>query len=319
MYAAASRASLKITGPDLTHQELLHHFTGHLVDEEYSYFVHWDRLIDLEADASGSLVARAWLRESDDLEADTSKSVSSLVFDPAVSSPDAVFDESWFSRIGFKRSPTSRIQTPLSTIGLEPGCRVIVSADSTSLLHSSFSNSRHSNVVRPQMHIMRSVVHNVDDTHLRLLASRDDLTRIENIVKAAPLQRIMFRLDRDDSATGIGMLRQNIVNLFTGDMRSPEEPNSKIEQSRLTWLRDVLIRLRKPVYDNSLVKSMFAPNTRTTVCTVPGCDLMDLFFEFTTLNFDQQTAAEQVGHVVPRNSSRKVFLLLLSLSAFLPR
>jgi hypothetical protein len=295
MYAAASRVSSKMTGPDPSHHKLLHHFTGHLVDEEYSYFTQWDRLIDLEADASGSLIARAWLLGSDDRETETSKSISSLDFDPAESSPKAVFDESWFSGIAFKRSPTAKIQTPLSNVGFEPGCRVIVSTDSTSLMSSSGSTVRRSNAVRPQMHIVRGIVHKATDTHLQILASRDDLTRIENIVNVSASERILFRLDRDDTATGIGTLRQNLVNLLTGDIKSPnDEPGSPMVQSRLSWLRDVLIRLRKPVFDKTLVQSMFTPIRGTKVGAVPGCDLMDLCFESLTLNPDQRAAAEQV-------------------------
>lgn len=294
MYAAASRASLNITGADPSHQELLHHFTGHLVDDEYAYFTQWDRLIDLEADASGALIARTWLLGSDNRESETSKSISSLVFDQTVSSPDAVFDESWFSGIGFKRSPTSALHTPLSNVGLEPGCRVIVSTDSTSIASSSGLSVLHSNGVRSQMHIVRGVVHKTTDKHLLVLASRDDLTRMLNIVKASASEQVLFRLDKDETATGIGTLRQNLVNLFTGDMKSPDQPGSQTELSRLSWLRDVLIRLRKPVVNKALVNSMFTPRKGTKVAAVPGCDLMDLCFEFSTLNPDQRAAAEQV-------------------------
>lgn len=290
MYAAASRSSNKIVGADPSHDKLLHHFTGNLVDEEYEYFTEWDRLVDLEADASGSLIASKWLQGADDRENETSKSVSSLVFDPTASSPEAVFDESWFSVIAFKRSPVSAIQTSLSSVGFEPGCRVVVSTNSTSIAPWTGSSARRS--TRPQMHLVRGVVHQATDSNLHVLASRDDHTRIEKIVTASASTGILFRLDRDDTAAGIGTLRQNLVNLFTGDVKSPDVPSSQVEQTRLSWLRDVLIRLRKPVVDRTLVKSMFTPSV--PVAAVPGCDLMDLCFEFSTLNPDQQAAVEQV-------------------------
>ena len=144
------------------------------------------------------------------------------------------------------------------------------------------------------MHIVRGVVHKTTDTHLQVLASREDLTRMVNIVKESASEKILFRLDKDDTATGIGTLRQNLVNLFTGDFKSPDGPGSQTEQTRLSWLRDVLIRMRKPVFDKALVKSMFTPSPGTRVTAVPGCDLMDLCFEFSTLNPDQRAAAEQV-------------------------
>jgi len=296
MYAAATRSAMKIDGADPTHQELIHHFTGHLVEEEFSYFMQWDRLVDLEADAGDSLVAKAWLLGSDDRETESSKSVSSLLFDPTESSSEAVFDESWYATITFRRCPTSTFQTPLSNVGFPPGSRVIISTDSTTLALSLPSTTvRRPNIVRPQFHIVRGQVHKATGTHLQIRASRDDLSRVEKLVKAAGDSQISFRLDRDDTATGIGTLRQNLVNLFTGDTKSPGEPGTFVQHSRLAWLRDVLIRLRKPTFDQSSIKSMFSPAPGTPIHSIPGCDLMDLAFEFTDLNPDQRAAAEQVS------------------------
>lgn len=294
MYAAAKRSSLKIVGEDPTHQELINQFTGHLVDEEFEYFTQWDRLVDIEADAGSSLVAKAWLVGSDEREQRTSKSVSSLLFDAAESSADAVFDESWYAIIALRRSPSSTVQTPLSNVGFPPGSLVVLSTDSTILgLSSTSTNAKR---VRPQFHIVRGYVHKATETQLQIRASRDDLNRIEKLVRGASVAEspISFRLDRDDVATGLGTLRQNLVNLFTGDMRNPGETGTQVEHERLAWLRDVLIRLRKPVFDQAEVKSMFSPAFGTQIDPIPGCDLMDLAFEFTELNPDQRAAAEQV-------------------------
>jgi hypothetical protein len=293
MYLAASHSSLQMSDTNHSHRDLLHHFTGHLVDEEFQYFIHWDRLIDLEADASTSLIARTWLLDSDDRERDSSKCVSSLVFDPTASCAQAVFDESWFARIVFQRSLSSPLKTPLSQVGFEPGCRVVISMDDTSVASLSRRATRPRRV-KPQMHIFRGVLHQTSVSEIHVLASKDDLLRIETVVKRLPHDKVEFRIDIEDSPTGVATLRQNLVNLFTGDKKSPETPGSQAEPSRLAFLRDVLIRLRKPRFDRTLVKSMFTAPPDSLVQTVPGCDLMDLCFEFSRLNSDQQAAAEQV-------------------------
>ena len=263
MYASASRHAMRIVGPDKSHRDLLQHFTGHLVADEYEYFIKWDRLIGLEADASSSLITRSWLRESNELENESSTCISSLMFDSTVSSPDAVFDESWFASIGFKRFSLSPINTPLSDIGFEPGCRVVIGTDSQSVKQSTPIVLNHR--VRHQMHLVRGSVHKVTDTHVHVLASRDDLNRIENFVNAASLETTTFRMDKENLSTGITTLRQNLVNLFTADKKSQDTPGSQVEQSRLSWLRDVLIRLRRPTFDRSLVKYIFAPEAGTAL------------------------------------------------------
>jgi hypothetical protein len=299
MHAAASRSYLKVSGPDPTHEELLRHFTGHLVDEELNYFCQWDRLIDLEADASASFIARSWLVESLERETTTLNSVSSLVFDKAISSPQAVFDNSWMATIGFRRCPASTLRTPLAHVGLAPGSRVVVSADTTSV-----GRQRQRNRAQYQMHIVRGVVQAVTESHLTVLASRDDLIRIERTVNRSSFRHFLFRIDKDDGATGTGTLRQNLVNLFTADVKSIDEPGTHVSQSRLSWLRDVLIRLRQPIFDETLPKSMFTPPFGSSASEVPGCDLMDLCFEYSTLNPDQKAAAGKVRYAAPHGITR---------------
>lgn len=294
MYAAASHNTIRVTGQDESHRDLLRHFTGHLLDKEFEYFIKWDRLIDLEADASSSLIARSWLRESSELENEVSACISLLIFDPAASSPEGVIDESWFASIGFKRFSLSPIQTPLSDVGFELGCRVVLGTDSQSVKPSTpyIRNVR----VRHQMHIVRGTVHKVTETHIHILASRDDLTRIEKFANCTTATSTMttFRMDKENLPTGISTLRQNLVNLFTADKKSQDTPGSQVEQTRLSWLRDVLIRLRRPTFDRSLVQYMFAPVTGNATEPVPGCDLINLRSEFSNLNKDQQAAVEQV-------------------------
>lgn len=295
MYTGAAHSFSKQDGPDVSHRELLHHFTGHLSPEEYEYFTKWDRLIDLEADASGSLISKAWLMEAKDRENKLSNCVSSLVFAPEASSPQAVFDESWFADIAFRRSELSNTQTPLSNVGFQPGTRVVISMDATSVAvtHTSGTNGPR-RYGRPHMHIVRGVVRNASESQLHILASRDDLNRIENAVKSSPNEHTTFRMDIEDFPTGITTLRQNLVNLFTGDKKPPDAPGSQVELSRLSWLRSVLIRLHKPNFNRTLVKHMFTPGQDAPTQPIAGCDLLDLCFEFSSLNPDQREAVEQV-------------------------
>jgi hypothetical protein len=294
MYLAALHNSMKVTGQDVSHRDLRNHFTSHLVEEEYEYFTKWDRLIDLEADASSSSIALTWLQESKDVENEYSTCVSALIYDATESSPHAVFDESWFAMIAFQRSRTSPLQTSLSEVGFEPGCRVVISTDSTTIQATTKAHSEISPRLRPQMHIVRGTISKATESHLYILASRDDLKRIGNVMKNSPTETMTFRIDKEYFPTGITTLRQNLVNLFTADKKPIDVPGSQVEQSRLSWLRDILIRLRYPSFDRSLIKSMFTPAKDIIIEPVPGCDLMDLFFEFATLNRDQQAAVEQV-------------------------
>jgi hypothetical protein len=291
MYAAASHSFSKRGGQDASHRDLLHHYTGHLSEKEYEYFIKWDRLIDLEADATGSLITRTWLWESEDREIKLSNCVSSLVFEAKASSPHAVFDESWFADIVFRRSTSSNIQTPLSNVGFEPGTRVVISTDSTSVAVTTNANVPR-RFGRPHMHIVRGVVRKASETQLHILASRDDLNRIEHAVKNSSNEQMTFRVDIEDVPTGITTLRQNLVNLFTADKKTLDAPGSQVGQSRLSWLRSVLIQLQKPKFNRALVKFMFTPGQDAQ--PVAGCDLMDLCFEFSTLNQDQREAVEQV-------------------------
>jgi len=141
---------------------------------------------------------------------------------------------------------------------------------------------------------------------LNVRASRDDLARIQKIVKASGDDYVQFRLDRDDTATGTGTLRQNLINLFTADIKPPEEHNETPQQTRLSRLRDFIIRLREPSFDRDLVKSMFSPCAKSVSCAVPGCDMMDLVVEYADMNPDQRAAVEKVWILLPAFFKQKI-------------
>jgi hypothetical protein len=271
-----------------SHGALLKQFTGHLLEDDLEYFLKWDRLIDLEADAEHAQVSTAWLIESEKRERETGKCVSSLVFDEE-NSRDKEYAESysWYAILSFQRSKNSILQTCLSNLGLEPGCHVIVSEDRAIGRKTPLCGQA------PRMHIVRGFLHRATDTRVEVRASRDDLARIRTFLKSSfgdvPM---LFRLDRDDGAWGTGTLRQNLVNLFTGGIRTSNDSATLLPPARLTALRDRVVRLCAPIYDERVSDSMFNPHV--SLPSLPGCDMMDLAFEFSELNPDQQAAAEKV-------------------------
>ena len=160
------------------------------LQERLGILRHWDRLIDFEADASQSLAANAWLIASETREQTTGTCISSLVFDKGFEG-DALGELPPYVFLSFRRSSTSALQTPLCNLGLEKGCHVIVSADRTLAINAP------PGAPLPRMHIVRGFLHSATDTKVAVKASRDDWTRIQNLVNDGPDDRpMLFRLDR---------------------------------------------------------------------------------------------------------------------------
>jgi DNA replication ATP-dependent helicase Dna2 len=292
MYEGAALGSKGIPTAS-SHKDLLQTFTQQLSDDDFTYFKKWDRLIDLEADATHSNIAEVWLLQSEDREKSTSNCMSSLCFDPTNSSSDALFDDSQVALISFRRNVQSGLQTPLDNLGLGPGSYVIVSCDSTTFGSHATGNTQPQS--RPHMHIVRGFISRTTDSQVVVRASRDDLIRVQKHVARFDLP--LFRIDKHEVATGLGTLRQNVVNLFTRDAQPLEKSLQSSSTSRLPWLRDVIVRLQVPVFaDKDMQKSMFSSKTTGPVrCqTLPGCDLEELFYEYSDLNDDQRAAADKV-------------------------
>lgn len=276
-------------------EDLRKQFTGHLTKEDFDYFSGWDRLIDLEAHAGQSLVAEAWLTPSETIEKDTGKCLSNLVFEKCNSVPDIGLRDFSFADISFKRSEQSPLQTPLSHLGLEPGCNAIISVDRTTV-----SESRPAGMPLPRMHIVRGILHRVSDTTVTVKASRDDLVRVQRVASSAPVHTpLTFRIDRDSIATGTGTLRQNLINFFTGDTVKTESGKSVRWPTRLPMLRDIVVRGRTPIFLDEKTKMMFTPDTRGSPLleAPPGCDFMDLAVEFAEMNPDQKAAIQKVCNI----------------------
>jgi hypothetical protein len=338
-YAAAemkTAPSISFVGVGKSHGKLLHRFTGHLSKEDLQYFQDWDRLIDLEADASTFMSTTAWLRCSQDQEKASGKCVSSMVLDEVstmmanASDPETANDHR-SALIVLERSNDSALTTPLSRLNVESGSLVIISSDATTLhLSSSMtetpfgSTGRGIHRFRHRMSIVRGVADSVDQKRITIRASRDELKQLSRLnqeyVESHPSSSnrsssspddglLRFRVDKDDVSTGIGTLRQNLIQLLTSDVQPTEtndahaqvtKPTTDLVSSRgdrLSWLRDVIIRLRSPSFDETLRTSMFdsSRSNRSGHHPAAESEFFSLVAEFSELNGDQRNAVEKVS------------------------
>lgn len=289
-----------------THNDLLSKFTGHLVSEDFLYYNKWTSLLDLEAEAGRFQISETWLHHSYEREASTSKTITALVFDDTKSSDYAHYDESWYSIITMMRSPTAKLQTPLAKLGFENGSRIVVSTDfHTSNDDLSCNSNTKNNVgrrlVQRKMYIVRGIVHSTSDKSIQILASKDDHLRMRKISginarMASSETTVFFRIDKDETAYGIGSLRQNLVNLLTGDVKesSLEVPTTTYSaKHRFSWLRDILVRFQSPIFQEDMSRSMFHPQSLITN-GLSDRYIKGLELEFLQLNPDQKAAVVKV-------------------------
>ena len=302
IHAASSIASGNDPGDFVqkSHSELLKLFTGHMTDEDFLYFSKWNRLIDLESDSSRFQIAETWLLDSQIQEVKTSKTISRLLFDNGLSSVDTTFEDERPSLIVFKRGCDSSLQTPLCNLSFEVGCHIVVSVDSATYSSEEKNSSMMpKRTKRGRMHLVCGVVESLTENLISIKASKDELSRIQKLsqsnVVSPSTDQIYFRVDRDEKATGMGTLRQNLINLLTGDLQieSDAQHISSARRERYNWLRDMVVRLRPPLFELCMERNMFkAPNTDDSI--PPGCDLLDLAVEFAELNPDQRAAVTKV-------------------------
>jgi AAA domain len=145
------------------------------------------------------------------------------------------------------------------------------------------------------LHIARGDVYESSEHRIGLSVPHDDLLRLHKLASRALPTKLQFRMDRDSGATGVGTLRQNLINLLTGDKKTNSEPGNTAEESHLPRLRELLLNLHPPKYDDWKSDLMFHQSPGKTVRTqVPSCDLASLETEFKALNLDQQSAVRKV-------------------------
>jgi hypothetical protein len=272
-----------------------------MTEEDFQYFSKWNRLVDLESDSGRFQIAETWLLDSQTQEEKNSKSISRLLFDNNLSSVDTTFEDERPSLIVFQRSCNSSLQTPLCNLSFEVGCHIVVSVDSATSGSEDKKNSsiRPKRIKRGRMHLVCGAVESLTENRISIKASKDELNRIQKIsqsnVVSASTNHVYFRVDRDEKATGMGTLRQNLINLLTGDIQieSDVQQISSERRTRYNWLRDMVVRLRPPLFELSMERDMFkAPDTNNSM--PPGCDLLDLAVEFAELNPDQRAAVTKV-------------------------
>ena len=321
MYTATGSSSPDMKNQEeikQSHADVLTRFTGQLTEEDLEYFRTWDRLIDLEADATNQTIAEAWLEPSEKRERNTGKCISALVFQPQPSQLESLPDKESVAFVVFKRSPDSSLRTPLSSLNLQKGCYVTCSTDATSLDAQNLGRASVSTVksgqdeapFRHQMKIFRASVDHLDAESITLRTSEGSVARLHDLIfrfreyaskgsNASSSGSLNFRLDVDNSFSQMGTLRMNLIDLLTKDKEgdgSKEDPKLTMVwlQKRYTMLRDVIIRLRPPGFDESAGENMFNPPAR--VRSLPGCDPADLVKEFTmSMNENQRTACSKVA------------------------
>lgn len=305
MLYAISEIELKdVSGVKRTHRELLSKFTGQLRLEDLDYFRKWDRLIDLEAHATLDSIATAWLLHSGEREQITGETMSSLVYDGA--SPGI---EGSGALLRFRRSPNFRTKTQLDSLSIGKGSHVVVSTDgrvfddSQSDLKPEYINTqRERKKFRHQMCVVRGFLEEASSDEVIISAKREDLDRVRELCNRFKKfsgddaeSTLRFRVDKDNSAVGIGTLRQNLINFFTADhaRNSNEEltPLENTRQRRLPRLRDFIVRLDAPSFGPIDDKILF----RARVQELPGCNIEALSEEFRILNEDQQKAIRKVS------------------------
>ena len=326
MYAASDTANAPAI--QRTHGKLMNHYTGHLGQVEMEYFLDWDRMVDLESRAGRHDIAKAWLKSSQERERMTGKTFSDLVFATSVqfgqeSTPSAEACPSNTDGdkmiLRFDRAPGSSMTTPLNSLKIENKSHVVLSTDGVSLRPCE----RHggAKVFRHQMNVFRGIVEKVSDTNISILASRNDLLQVQDLIslwQESSSSRIngdgsalRFRLDKDDIATGTGTLRQNLIKLFTADVPTFKQkrkqdggnngngPNDKGDvdsrlQRRMPWLRRAVIQMDSPQFDNTTNNSMFDPTCFKGAPTVKGCQFDQLSAQYSSLNVDQKHAVDKV-------------------------
>jgi DNA replication ATP-dependent helicase Dna2 len=304
LYAAAALTTLPKNQTSMiqrTHVKILDHFCGHLEPEDLQYFLDWDRLIDLEADATAKSISTAWLTPSHELEKSTGRTVSSLVLGDCFASTSQNEVSSEWTNISLYRSSDAASKTDFSTLKMEPGSVVVLSVDSTSIASSSEEKrKRNLFVKRSKMHVARGLIQSVHDSKIVVKVSVQERRQLSKELETAKLNHgnLKLRLDRDDSHVAFGKARQNLINLFTGDV-SPFLNSSadsilsqnRIARNRRAWLRNTVVKLHAPQYDPTKIESMFG---RAKCETIPGCDIISLEQEFHLLNEDQRNAVKKV-------------------------
>lgn len=302
MLYASSGNKEKLSLIKKSHAKLIAHFCGHLDQQDIQYFLDWDRLIDLEADATAKAVTALWLTPSLDLELKTGRTVSSLVLEVPVSRGTSMGGNEDFEwvLVFLKRASDSVSKAEFSRLAVERGSHVVISYDSTSTQTSFGEQCRRLKVVKNTMYLARGIVSSLDGERIAVKISKQHCRQLMQAYDKEKLRRdeLKLRIDTDDVQTGLGTTKQNLINLFTGDVKPFE--NSKADpklsqnyfvRNRFAKLREKIVRLDPPQYDKKKLSEIFNDNLKTKI---PGCEMKILRDEFELLNSDQKAAVKKV-------------------------
>ena len=285
LYASVEGACGEKDGP-IAHPDLLQQYTNHLSNEEIEYFSIWDRLLDFEESAMVRPVAMKWLRSSTELETSSGRSASCLVVKKVEGIPGIPKNKGQIMKlVYFERAQCASQRSRLSSLAFAKDSHVIISADDVTTGIQRRYN-------RPLMHLARGIVHHLRDDEIVLRVSESDVARIEKIFSDTGETQIpTFRLDRDEVATGLGILRRNLINLLTGD-KIPAADKPPLA-NRLPKLREIILRKCEPTY-SPLKTGIFNPPKSISFPDIPSLHVKQMSAEFAKMNSDQRRSILKV-------------------------
>jgi DNA replication ATP-dependent helicase Dna2 len=296
LYAASdSTANLE------SHRDLLLQFTGHLKDEDLEYFRKWDRLIDIEAESSNTKASTPWLVDSRIREMEIGESISGMIFETHSSYKVGTSR----ALVCFRRKTETCSQSSFENLNVKHGSQVIVSTDGTLLDHFTRSNPS-KRQLQNRNHITKGSIDRIEEDRVFVSTTYDEMNQIkllssryQDIAQQSTKgncssDSLLFRLDKSTNSVGTGTLRWNLINFLTSDYAVRDKTEctelDRIKQRRLTWLRDVVIRLKAPEFAEDSHSSLF----HGIDLHIPGCNLLELSEEFSLLNDAQQMAVKKV-------------------------
>lgn len=289
--AVESRDSSGAISVDKRHNALLAHYTGNLQDADLKYFQEWDRLIDLEASVCNKEITKSWLKSSIELERTHATTISSLVLDMNIESTEneSALDEGDVN-ITCLRSPCSQSNIPMNSLRVEVQNRVVLSTDDHSTSPKTLSKMK-------ALGLLRATVSAINENSIQIRMSYSDYLRTFKICRDTSISPVLFRIDKEDFTTGTSTLRQNLMNLLTGENPNFSRQGGSLSQEKLADLTQRL-RCHAPRVRKSIIH--LEPPTFTEVDLTPILNSTGLLQEFNCLNYDQQYAVYKVSTFVSK-------------------
>mmetsp|Transcript_7691 Transcript_7691/g.19016 ORF Transcript_7691/g.19016 Transcript_7691/m.19016 type:complete len:2040 (-) Transcript_7691:119-6238(-) len=248
------------------HSRLLEDFTGHLDPVDLDYFRKWNRLLDLEAEASNRV------------------SVLESVCNSGSSSSDAGDDREVIHGFRF----LDEIPSDATGVRSDPILWFEIACPSNSMkgLHLSSGSSIHLSIDRLQRCgvdkniserdrniVFKGSVVSVDGMKIAVRSSNSDLKLIRRLVRRYGPSRspggtdmetdhdggdVLFCVQMNHTVIGMGTLRWNLINFFAQEpVPRNVDPGDllkiRLKNARLAKLRSLIIHKRPPVYHASLL------------------------------------------------------------------